>query len=42
MLGRALSLPGWLMGGLTIAFLAWPLYLMLRRTEVEEGAEVTS
>jgi ribonucleoside-triphosphate reductase len=42
LLGRALSLPGWLMGGLTIAFLAWPLYLMLRRTEVDDGAEVTS
>jgi hypothetical protein len=34
------------MGGLTIAFLAWPLYLVLRRTppedldegEVREGA----
>ena len=30
LLGRALALPGWLLGGLTIAFLAWPLALVLR------------
>ena len=35
LLGRQLSPPGWLMGGLTIAFLAWPLYLVLRRAPPE-------
>jgi ribonucleoside-triphosphate reductase len=39
LLGRELSLPGWLMGGLTIAFLAWPLYLVLRGAPAETSVD---
>jgi membrane protein YqaA with SNARE-associated domain len=39
LLGRALSLPGWLLGGLTIAFLAWPLFLVLRAPPADESLE---